>query len=208
MNKITLVLVACVSLAACVTAPLRLAPPAETTEQQRARRLQQTSNWVLNGRVAVANGRDGGSGRFDWWQRGSAWRISLSAPVTGQSWSLSGGGGLARLEGLAGGAREDDVPDRLLYEAIGWDVPLQALAYWVRGLPGEAEAFGPPRLEHGDDGRLRRIQQGGWVIEYDRWQPADLGAGPVEMPHRLHARRGQARVRLLIDRWRGGAALP
>lgn len=208
MNKITLMLAAWVSLAACATSPSPLAPPAETTEYQRARRLQQTSDWALNGRVAVANGRDGGSGRFDWRQRGTAWRISLSAPVTGQSWSLSGGVGLARLEGLAGGAREGDVPDRLLYEAIGWNVPLQALVYWVRGLPGASEAFGLPRLEHGDDGRLRRIEQGGWVIEYDRWQPADLGAGPVELPHRLHARRGQARVRLLIDRWRGGAAVP
>ncbi len=61
-------------------------------------------------------------------------------------------------------------------------------------------------LQFGPDGRLARISQGGWTIDYRAWtaEPA-LG---IDLPTRLDANRGDARVKLVVDSWTEGAATP
>lgn len=198
------------SLSACMTRPARdavLPPIAGTPEMhQRAREaaLSQQPTWSLQGRVALANGRDGGSGRIDWAQSGQQYDVSLSAPITRQSWRLSGDATRARLEGVEGGAREGTDPVALLRDATRWEIPVTALSSWVRGLRAAPEQ-GPAQVAYGADGRLAKIEQGGWTIDYSGWQASGDG---VELPNRLNARRGEASVRLVIDRWADAADTP
>lgn len=193
-------------LAACTSQPVRTGLPpaqreaAETAQAAREAALQADSNWSLAGRIAVSTGRDGGSGRIDWQQAGDRYEVSLSAPVTRQSWRLSGDAAGATLEGLEGGTRFGPDAAAVLHEATGWSIPILALADWMRG--ARSGALGPARIEFGADGRPARIEQGGWTIDY-RWPEAAVGgsAGPPALPFRLDARRGEAKVRLIIDQW-------
>ena len=194
-------------LGACAgRAPREALPPLATApgvhQAQREAALALRPDWSLQGRVALSNGRDGGSGRIDWQQQGGHYSVALSAPITRQSWRLSGDPAGARLEGLDGGPRQGADPARLLHEATRWEIPVRALADWVRGLRASAE-HGPARLAFGADGRLARIEQDGWTIDYTAWQAASGGA---ELPVRLNARRGEASVRLVVDRWEIGGA--
>ena len=189
-------------LSACAGGPVReaLPPIAGSPEAHQAERetsLAPRTQWSLQGRVALSNGRDGGSGRIDWSQDAARYSVSLSAPITRQSWRLSGDGQGARLEGLEGGTRVGNDPAELLREATRWEIPVTALSSWVRGLRAAAD-HGPAQLQFGTDGRLSRIEQGGWTIDYSGWQ---AGAAGVELPNRLNARRGDASVRLVIDSW-------
>lgn len=197
-------------LAGCATRPARnpalpsISGAPETHQLAREAALALVPAWSLQGRVALSNGRDGGSGRIDWAQDGRHYDVSLSAPITRQSWRLSGDELGAQLEGLEGGTRTGTDPAGLLREATRWEIPVMALSSWVRGLraaPGE----GPAQVRYGVDGRLARIEQGGWTIDYSDWQAGDDGA---ELPGRLNARRGEASVRLVIDRWTGAADAP
>src|SRR5690606_1661679 len=111
-------------------APQPAGPPsaaAEAREAQRRLWLDARPDWELQGRLAVSQAGKGGSGRIDWRQRGPRYEISLSAPVTRQSWRLSGDGAGARLEGLEGGPREGPDASRLLWEATGWIIPVQEM---------------------------------------------------------------------------------
>lgn len=190
-------------LAGCATTlPVAQLPPAQhaaAVQRQAAREqvLGTVADWSLSGRVALSNNGRGGSGRIDWRQRGGSFEVSLAAPITRQSWRLEGGGGIARLEGLEGGTRIGTDPGRLLREATGWEIPVGSLASWVRGAR-DPEA-GPATLEFGADGRLARMQQDGWKLEFGDWAP---GPGlEVELPGRIEAERGDARVRLVVDAW-------
>ncbi|MFP7723521.1 lipoprotein insertase outer membrane protein LolB [Lysobacter sp. A3-1-A15] len=190
----------------CAVQPTRTAlPPAEEAAAQarqaaREAALRPQDAWSLEGRIAVSNDGKGGSGRIDWTQRGQAYEISLSAPVTRQSWRLSADAGGARLEGVEGGPRAGPDAQQLLLEATGWAIPVGALSDWVRGM--RAQSAGPARLEFDASGRLARLHQGGWVIDY-LW-PDAVGAGSgLALPRRLDASRGEARVRLLVDAWSG-----
>lgn len=193
---------ALILLASCATGPARPPAPAVPAEQaqrhqeQRRQALEAVDAWSLLGRVAISNGQRGGSGRLEWSQQPDGFRVALSAPVTRQSWSLASapGGGVV-LEGIEGGTRRGPDPRLLLREATGWEIPLQELAWWVRGL----ETPGASGIEYGADGYLQRMLASGWTIEYQEWQPAQ--AGFPAMPRRLQAERGQARVRLVVDGW-------
>ena len=189
-------------LAACVAQPVRetLPPIAGTPEAHQAQRetaLAVRAQWSLQGRVALSNGRDGGSGRIDWQQDGARYDVALSAPVTRQSWRLSGDDAGAQLEGLEGGTRSGPDPVALLREATRWEIPVTALSSWARGLQADVR-HGPATVQYAADGRLARVEQAGWVIDYTGWQADARG---VELPSRLNASKGEAKVRLIVDRW-------
>ncbi|RDZ27629.1 lipoprotein insertase outer membrane protein LolB [Lysobacter silvisoli] len=196
---------ACAGTAVRGPAPPPLAPAAvaaaEAAQTQRETALRLQPQWSLSGRIALSNGRNGGSGRIDWRQDGERYEVALSAPVTRQSWRLSGDAGGARLEGVEGGPRRGPDAATLLRETTGWDIPVAALNDWVRGL--RAQGQGPARVDYGADGRPARIEQGGWRIDY-RWPEAG-GAEPV-LPARLDAVRGEAKVKLIVDEWQANAA--
>lgn len=182
-------------LAACGSAPRRVVDGDTSALQRQAAResvLADDTTWSLSGRIAVSNAHDGGSGRIDWAQTGDSYRIELRAPVTRRSWRLSGEPGWAKLEGLDGGPFEGDSAEALLAEHVGWTVPLVDLAAWARG----ARAAGASDVEFAPDGRLSRLRQGGWVIEYRDWSD-----GEPLLPTKVFAQRGDERVRLLVDRW-------
>jgi outer membrane lipoprotein LolB len=191
-------------LSGCVSSPTRApAVPVDPVQAQaNDQRRTDVGEWSLSGRIAVANGKQGGSGRIDWKQKLDSYTISLSAPVTRQSWRLSGDADGARLEGVEGGPREGADVESLLQSTTGWDIPVRALSDWVRGIGATSPEFGPAKVEYGAGNLPSRLQQAGWLIEYQDWQPA--ADGPV-MPARLVATRGQAKVRLIVDQWSLGA---
>jgi len=209
MKLRTLIIAAAAALlAACVAQPVRpdltagQLAAAQAAQQHREQALAADSDWSLAGRIAVSNQGKGGSGRVEWSRTGADYAVSLSAPVTRQSWRLSGNGRHALLEGLEGGPRHGGDARLLLLEVTGWDIPVEALGDWVRG--ARSPAAGPARIEFGANLLPWAMEQGGWRIQYQWPEPlADADAGAAPLPVRLDATRGEARVRLIVDEWGG-----
>lgn len=192
-------------LAGCVSQPTRAPQVPVDAANARAQdeRRAALTDWSLSGRIAVSNGKQGGSGRIDWQQTGDRYTVSLGAPVTRQSWRLSGDAGGGRLEGIEGGPREAADVEAMLRETTGWNIPVRAMADWVRGVGADAGRFGEARVVYGEGDRPVRLTQAGWTIDYTQWQP-DVASGPV-LPARLTATQGEAKVRLIVDQWTPGA---
>lgn len=191
-----------VTLAGCAAPQVRPTLPPEQVAAAEARQLaresalRQDTQWSLAGRIAVSTGAKGGSGRIDWLQDGANYQVALSAPVTRQSWRMTGDADGARLEGLDGGPREGADAALLLREATGWEIPVTALTDWVRGL--RAVALGTAVTQYDIDGRLAQLEQGGWTIRFG-WP--EVPGADAALPVRLDAQRGQAKMRLIIDQW-------
>lgn len=201
-------LLCAVVLAGCAPRALETSfaalPPAQLAaamDAQRAHELRLAASpaWTLSGRVALSRAGQGGSGRIDWTQAGDRFAVSLAAPVTRQSWRLEGDTRQARLSGLEGGDRDGPDASVLLLDATGLEVPVAALSAWARGARADVARFGEPTLRFDASGRLARIEQGGWTIDYVAWQPdGTSGAG---LPRQLQAERADARLRLIVDAW-------
>ena len=206
----------CLALTACQSMPPAAAPGnvlTGETQIQAAMKVQQARVvglgldeaqcdgpvWAMTGRVALSNGKDGGSGRIEWNQGAGRTQVTLSAPVTRQSWTLTADAGGVALDGVAGGPLRGQDAAQLLRESTGWEIPVGALGCWLRGAPADTATMGNANSVFGTDQRLLRIEQGGWVIDYSNWQP-DPASG-IELPTRINAEQAPNRVRLVVDRW-------
>lgn len=199
-------LTAALLLVGCATtAPTRTAPPlsAETQaerQRERAEWLSLYSTWSFSGRAAISLGAKGGSGRIEWEQLDrNRYSIALSAPVTRQSWRLTGDlhSEAGRIEGLEGGPRDGEFAEALLLQATGWNVPLQQLGSWVRGAP--AADYPVESVEYDGQGRPSLLRQAGWSVRYTAWRPGP--SGQPDLPTRIEAESGDAKVKLQIDDW-------
>jgi len=85
--------------------------------------------------------------------------------------------------------------DRLVREQVGWRVPVEKLAWWVRGLAAPGTVQGRTLDQ---EGRLDALQQDGWDIEYRRYAMV----GEVAMPFRMTARRESRTVKIAVRKWR------
>lgn len=157
--------------------------------------LERIERWGFDGRVAVSDGKDGGSGRIRWRQDGDRYDISVSAPVSNETWRLTGDARGARLEGAKRGPLEGPDPEALLERAVGWHLPVARMRDWVRAL---ASSGGAARVQRGADGLPALIAQSGWSIEYRRY---DAATQPVPLPVRMRASRAPHEVRLAVARW-------
>lgn len=155
--------------------------------------------WQMTGRAALSNGSEGGSGRIEWRQGARRSVVTLSAPVTRQSWTLVVDAAGARLEGVPDGPLRGTDATLLLRDATGWEIPVTALGCWLRGAPARPEQSGEARIAFATDLLPLRIEQGGWTIDYAAWA-MDQSSG-VMLPSRVSAQRGDSRVRLIVDRW-------
>lgn len=201
---------AAVSLAGCASVarlPLLAGDPVagDAAQRQRAATLGLADGdcaapaWALAGRVALSNGRQGGSGKIEWTQGAGATRMQLSAPITRQSWVLDVTADGAILQGVADAPLRDPDAAGLLRDTTGWDIPVAALGCWLRAAAANPGRFGDAQIDYTSELLPRRIEQNGWTIEYDQWQPDP--ASRLPMPARIEARRGSDRVRLVVDRW-------
>lgn len=153
--------------------------------------------WSLQGRAAISTGTQSGNARIEWQQSSvpGSYEVTLSAPVTRQSWRLRVDEGRATLSGLEGGDRSGADAGLLLREATGWDIPVAALRFWLRGLPVEADAT---QYQFDAHQRLIGLDQDGWRIDFENHRADGL-------PGRITATRGESRVRLVIDQWSDAA---
>ncbi|HFD92758.1 MAG TPA: outer membrane lipoprotein LolB [Gammaproteobacteria bacterium] len=167
----------------------------------RAEHLWQMRNaslvgmsWILSGRVAVKSGQGSWQALLTWRQVAERYTINFQSPF-GQL--------VARLMGDDSGVSlylpddrvlSSDDPARLLQEQLGWEVPVTGLRSWVAGIP----ALGDITSKSIDEkGRLQRLDQQGWSIDYARYARVQ----DIDMPGRVRLRRDDISIRLVIDRW-------
>lgn len=179
-------------LAGC--APLK--PPPETaTWESHKQAILDLHQWRLEGKLGYRSPGDNGSARINWHQQGEAFELLLSGPF---------GAGGARIRGdsnhavLSQSGREDiEAPDpaRLTAWVFGWQLPVQAMAAWVRGVP--APGIEHQQLTFNDHGRLATLSQSGWHLSFEEYRDHD----GLVLPGRIRGSDGSVAFTLVIKHW-------
>ena len=174
------------TLAGCAVSPV--APPVAPDPEK----LQA---WTATGRMALAANGEGGSGSFTWQQRSDEATLSLRGPLGAGAIEVVTDGRTLAVTDAEGRHVGDERAQAMLRQRLGTDLPLGELRFWMLGVaaPGStasvADAASAPR---------RVIEQSGWRIDYDTFQPA---AG-YSVPARFTATQGGVRLRVVVDDWR------
>jgi len=86
--------------------------------------------------------------------------------------------------------------EALTRQALGWELPLSRLTWWVRGEP--VPGTPPTGVKRDEQSRLVALAQDGWQIAFTNYPPGEQGG----LPRRLDLKSGAQEIRLLIDTWR------
>ena len=182
------------ALSACAPRVVRQTVMASDAQAQELS-ARAFSAFRMQGRVALSDGDQGGSGRLIWEQHGGNLDVRFSAPVSQRTWRLQRDESGARLIDDQGVQHQHHDLQQLLDQVWSVGVPVEALSFWLRGsrLPGAG------RVALDSEGRVQQLQQAGWTVDYLRSQdPAD--ELPL-LPAKLYASSGERWVRVVIQRW-------
>lgn len=72
--------------------------------------------------------------------------------------------------------RYGEDPSSLLFDVVGWSLPIEELRYWIYGLPSPKKK-GYYLLD--EKGNLKSLQQSGWQIQYSDYLPFSSAQGSI-----------------------------
>ena len=187
---ITLIITGCATTA-------KIAPPSAAVQQKFAERelgLASLSRWSVTGRIAVQAGNDGWSGAIHWIQQGQNYALEIRGPVGSGTVRLNRSEQSSVLLMSDGQSFSGRDARALLLEHFGWDLPVDALQFWVIG------RFDPAldkQFELDDSGRLLHFRQANWDVEYKRY----TRMANFDLPEKVFAHSERAQLRLFVDEW-------
>jgi outer membrane lipoprotein LolB len=150
-----------------------------------------STNWTLQGRIGIQTGEQSLAGNIRWRHRADMDEVLMTTPL---------GQGVARIVRDAEGVllevpnqppRRAPDAESLTREALGYALPVAGLVWWVQGRPDPGSAS---EASHAPAGRLTRLRQDGWVIDYLQYA-ADA------RPRKLVVARDGLEIRLVADSW-------
>lgn len=159
-------------------------------------RVSALTRWGLSGKLGIRQPDAGASLGIVWDQDGNDYLVRVRGPL-GQSAALVRGDERRVVVERAGESPlVGDDAGALVREALGWDIPVNALKFWIRGLPDPGlEVQSATYLEGGWFGELA---QRDWHVELSRYREVD----GLTLPGRIRARRDHVTLTLVVTRWR------
>lgn len=157
-------------------------------------RISTIDGWQISGKIGIQAPQDSGSGTLFWLQRQDYFDIRLSGPLGRGATRLTGRPEAVALEVAGQGRFEAQSPEALLESQLGWQLPVSNLLWWVRGVPAPDSRS---RVQLNADGRLARLQQDGWDVEYLGYTDEDGYA----LPSRIKLAGRDLKITLVVKDW-------
>lgn len=183
-------------LAAC--ASLQGHPPQgpanEAAWASRQAEFASLTDWELSGRVAVADGKEGGSGSLDWMQRGDKLSFDFRGPLGAGAMHIEGDGDSLWVRTSRGDDFVTRAPEWDFSQRLHMPLPVSSMRYWMLGLPDPATPYDKQVDAHGE---LSRLLQRGWQVDYLEY--ADVEGH--SLPTRVTISRDMVRIKLVMDSW-------
>lgn len=162
MTARILILLALLSGTGCALLP---APhnPVPDAPHDMSQRLAQLSQWSLTGKIGVRAGKEGGSAYLDWQQLNDIFTLTLSGPLGQGTTKIQGDASQTQLTTHKNQVYTANSPEALLYQHTGWQLPIQPLRYWVKGIPAPELAA---KIERDANGTIIQLTQGQWQLSF------------------------------------------
>ena len=151
--------------------------------------------FAVVGKFGIRDGAQGYAARFEWRHYADEYRIEVWGPL---------GQGRTHLRGTAHSmqvSRGEKVlaqgtPDQMMYDHLGWSVPVEVLPAWLAGRPQHALTyFG---AVHDGSGHFTQFHQAGWQVDLSGYTARPNGGEIVVTPAKIVAQNGSRKVTVAI----------
>ncbi len=160
--------------------------------KEHRNRISTLEQWSLEGKTGARQGDASTSFNMVWTQQGSAFEIHLFGPLGQGSVSISGDDTFAT---LTQGSEQITASNlqTLVAENHSIQLPLDALTYWIRGIPDPSQ---PAQIALGSQGLLAHMLQLDWDIVY-----TDYGQTDPPLPRKFTISRADTSAKIIIKSW-------
>lgn len=189
---------ATLAIAGCSTAPVKTSLPnpqaqSDLTQQHQAS-IANIRNFNVGGRMGVQTDGRGVSGTIQWQHHDNKDDIALYSPMGGKMADVKSTDDKVTLISSDGKIYTADDAETLTQQTLGWRLPVTNLSDWVLGRPTQA----PIEQSIFDaSGKLTKLVQDGWEIEYQEYRAVD----EHQLPNKLTLRNPKLYLKLVIERW-------
>ncbi|MEZ0149544.1 MAG: lipoprotein insertase outer membrane protein LolB [Candidatus Reddybacter sp.] len=185
-------------LSAC--APLQRQPdpsiqPLPLSWSAHQTKMASIDNWQIKGKLAYRNSEDSGSAWFDWTQHGDNFTIYLSGPFGVGTVQITGNAQAITLSQPGEADISSHSSSALTRRLFGWQLPVEQMRYWVRGMP--ANASGQALETFNKEGLLDTLQEDGWQININHYQAGPRGP----LPGKIKGSSNELAFTLLLKAW-------
>lgn len=163
-------------------------------EQQN--QLKTVTLFDLQARIAVKAEARSFSGATHWQHEPERDDIAILSPLGSQVAAIS-----KRPEGVTLNTGEGKVLmskdiETLTEENLGWRLPLSGLSYWILGRPTPRLA---EKIEWNPQGRLSKLEQEGWQIEYGEYGYYQS----YWLPKKIVMSSPKLSLKIIVQEWKG-----
>jgi outer membrane lipoprotein LolB len=183
-----------VFLAACAGQQIDL--PRDKNWLEHSARLRGLTHWSAEGKLALRTPEQSESASLNWHQTGVITRLQLSGPLGAAATTLYSNGQTLEIRQGEELSTWDLTDTNALEQKTGWDLPLLALPHWIKGAPAPDIDIQQMQMRP-DLALIETLRQDNWEIRYETYAQF----GTFTLPTRLHLRRGDTTVRLIIRDW-------
>ena len=170
--------------------------PTSAGWQAHSQQLTALQYWTARGKLAIRTVEVSESASLLWQQQEATAHLELSGPLgVGATTIDNDGRQLDIRQGDDHQTLDISTPDAILLNT-GWDLPLGALTYWLKGLPSPSTNVQKLELDPTTE-LLQTLQQDDWDIRYEEYGQFQ----GFTLPTRLQIQRGATRVKVVIAHW-------
>ncbi len=197
-KNIVLSLLLLTLLSACAT-QVPLATPTVQNQQswtERQRTLNQLTRWHNEGALAIQTAKSNQTMQFDWQLQGeNDYSLRFMGPVGTGYGTLKTTPTESVYFAPQNKVYSDKNAEALLTKVTGWQLPVNDLYYWARGLPAPGSTA---NLQFDDShSHITELQQDGFDVVFQHYS----GVGKVDLPSKLLIQNADVKVKIVITRW-------
>ncbi len=189
-------------LSSCSSIPPTSKPPGSVKQEtdalarQRAHQASIASlhDFSIDGRIGIQAQGHGLSGKMDWQHWGGKNTLAFYSPLGGKIASV-----VTTETGITLTTGDNKVysaadAETLTEQTLCWRMPVRNLEDWIVGRPNAAPVSD---ASWDDAGKLTKLTQDGWEIEYLSYTESN----GYTLPSKLNLRNPKLFLKLVIDRW-------
>lgn len=192
-QKLTTATLICLLLVAC-SGTTRIDAPVNAQWEQRRQVLEDITSWEFTGSINVRDSNDSQSSRIRWRQNNEVYTINLWGTFNVGATQIDGRPGEVTISQQGQNPVNTDSPEELLYQELGYELPVTELNYWIKGIPAPGLRAD---MQFGDNDQLMQFFQAGWQINY----MAYTNFGTETLPTRIRIEKAPLRLDLIRLNW-------
>jgi outer membrane lipoprotein LolB len=192
-------LIAALYLSGCAT-PITQTKPANTVKpsvlhMQHMEHIAQIQQFALKGRLGVLTKPKSFSASLVWQHIPEKDNVDVYSPLGGKVANITKTPEQVTLtDNKEELITEKDV-ETLTENTLGFRLPLAGLSYWALGKPSNEGIVNVMTWD--ENGRVKTLQQNGWIIEYNDYSINE----EYTLPNKMVLKNDQITIKLIVDKW-------